>query len=267
MKYLFRIVLLGIFLYMLASPWLTSEPEAEGKPAVEVVTETPEIEVPLHDVDLPDFAAIHDISERKHIFFSMLKPYVVAENKAILAKRELLDHALTELELGFQLPAHQIAQLADIFKDYKVAGTINEENLLIALNRVDSLPVGMVLTQAANESGWGTSRFARIGLNFFGLWCFKEGCGLVPNKRNHGSHHEVAAFTSLEAGVAAYFKNINTHAAYQALRDLRQSNRDEPSHILAAQLLNGLGSYSERGQDYIDELNQMLITNQRYFGE
>ena len=41
--------------------------------------------------------------------------------------------------------------------------------------------------QAANESAWGTSRFARIGLNFFGQWCYSKGCGMVPKRRNTGA--------------------------------------------------------------------------------
>jgi len=267
MKLLIRLLAITFFAYMLASPWLL-KPELPGQDdqVAEQVIE-PVVEKPLHDVVLPDFANMTNVQQRKQAFFDLLKPYVIAENQRILKQREIIDLALTELELGFDIPSSQIASLKTILAEYKIEPVVNEENLLVAIKRVDLIPRSMVLTQAANESGWGTSRFARIGLNFFGLWCFKEGCGMVPNKRNAGSNHEVAAFKTLEQSVRAYFRNINTHPAYKQLRDLRQSNRYDEQLILAEKLLYGLESYSERGHEYIEELNQMLITNQRYFSD
>ena len=51
------------------------------------------------------------------------------------------------------------------------------------LQRVDVVPVSLVVAQAANESAWGKSRFAREGNNLFGIWCYTEGCGIVPKLR------------------------------------------------------------------------------------
>ncbi|HKJ91279.1 MAG TPA: glucosaminidase domain-containing protein, partial [Oceanipulchritudo sp.] len=41
--------------------------------------------------------------------------------------------------------------------------------------RVDVIPPSLALAQAALESGWGTSRFAREGNNLFGIWCYTPG--------------------------------------------------------------------------------------------
>ncbi|WP_372769997.1 glucosaminidase domain-containing protein [Pseudoalteromonas sp.] len=267
MKLLLKVILFCLFGYMLVSPWLDKSAQSLVSDKEETLPKPIVKEKPLHNVKLPDFVNMRNVQKRKKAFFDLLRPYIVAENKRILKQREQVDLALTELELGFAIPKYQINALKDIFAKYKIDDEINEESLTVALNRVDSIPIAMVLTQAANESGWGTSRFARIGLNFFGLWCFREGCGMVPNQRNEGRNHEVAAFKSLEQSVKAYFRNINTHPAYQQLRDLRQSNRYDEQIILAEKLLYGLGSYSERGHAYIEELNQMLVTNQRYFSE
>ena len=64
------------------------------------------------------------------------------------------------------------------------------------------------------ESAWGTSRFAREGNNLFGQWCYKTGCGIVPKRRGEGQVHEVASFESVDAAVASYLRNINSHRAY-----------------------------------------------------
>ena len=51
------------------------------------------------------------------------------------------------------------------------------------LKRVDIIPISLVLAQAANESSWGESRFAKKGNNYFGMWCYTPKCGIVPQKK------------------------------------------------------------------------------------
>ena len=133
------------------------------------------------------------------------------------------------------------------------------------LVRVDIIPTSLVLVQAANESAWGTSRFARIGLNFFGIWCYRTGCGMVPGGRNTGAKHEVAAFQSVDAAVSGYFNNINKHNAYHVFRTIRAELRAQDQPLDAEILATGLLPYSERGAQYVLDLTDMLRHNQRYF--
>jgi Bax protein len=127
------------------------------------------------------------------------------------------------------------------------------------------VPVPLVLVQAANESAWGTSRFARIGLNYFGIWCYRKGCGMVPNGRTVGAIHEVAAFQSVDKAVASYFKNINTHNAYMIFRTIRAQLRAQNQPLIPKVLATGLIPYSERGVDYVIDINTMLRQNQAFF--
>ena len=69
------------------------------------------------------------------------------------------------------------------------------------------------------------------------------------------------------AAVTSYFKNINTHAAYKELRSIRADLRLQEKPISATKLSYGLISYSERGEAYIEELNQMINQNRAYFDE
>mgnify|MGYP002064425563 CR=1 FL=1 len=104
---------------------------------------------------------------------------------------------------------------------------MGDETALLAelRRRVDTVPIRLALAQAAKESGWGTSRFARKGNNFFGQWCYDEGCGLVPRARGEGRSHEVRAFDSPGDSVASYLRNINTHHGYRELRHARAGLR------------------------------------------
>nr|WP_285817562.1 glucosaminidase domain-containing protein [Echinimonas agarilytica] len=128
-------------------------------------------------------------------------------------------------------------------------------------SRINTVPVALALAQAAKESGWGTSRFARQGNNLFGQWCFSKGCGLVPLQRKPGAKHEVATFDSPAYSVDAYVRNINANGAYQLLRQHRQSLQNQAMPELVKALILGLGSYSERGQAYVHEVDAMIDNN------
>ena len=124
--------------------------------------------------------------------------------------------------------------------------------------RVDTLPVPLVLVQAAKESGWGTSRFAREANNLFGQWCFRAGCGIVPARRAAGAKHEVRDFDSVDDSVAAYLHNINTGKVYRRLREIRQDLREAGKKLDGSLLADGLLFYSQRREDYINEVKRML---------
>jgi Bax protein len=151
----------------------------------------------------------------------------------------------------------------NLAKIYKVRiDTLNDKAAWTSLiHRVDIVPVPLALAQSANESNWGTSRFAQQGNNFFGLWCFVEGCGLVPARRDKGATHEVASFKSVEESVAYYILNLNTLMAYQPLRTIRRQHRDQGKTLTGSAMAAGLINYSERGEDYVQDIQTMIRIN------
>lgn len=118
-----------------------------------------------------------------------------------------------------------------------------------------------MLAQAAKESGWGTSRFAREGNNYFGIWCFFKGCGVTPLRRDAGRSHEVAIFDSVEQGLRYYIRAINTHVAYDGMRDLRAEKRRNNKALAGVTLASRLERYSERGMAYVREVQSMIRYN------
>ena len=126
------------------------------------------------------------------------------------------------------------------------------------LQRVDVVPVSLVVAQAANESAWGKSRFAREGNNLFGIWCYTEGCGIVPKLRKDEAKHEVRRYDSFKDSVADYMKNINRHRAYQKLREIRAAERAAGRELNGHRLAAGLGTYSEIGNEYIKRIRAII---------
>lgn len=210
---------------------------------------------------VPDFADIYDVNERKREFFAYLLPAIEETNARIYEQRELLLSLADKYLEGESLTRQEIKWLERLSDYYRVEEAELEGMLSALVSRVDIVPATVVLIQAANESGWGTSRFAREGLNFFGQWCWTPGCGIVPGARPEGQVYEVRRFDSMEASVMAFVRNLNTHFAYEDLRVMRLEEREMDDTVSSATITAGLMSYSERGQDYIDELNQMIRIN------
>lgn len=213
--------------------------------------------------EVPNFNDFADVRDKKQAFFGYLAPIVKAENAKIEAERNSALELENIRKNGTKLTKQQRQQLEAIASRYNVEVDYDdlEATFGVLMRRVDVVPEALVLVQAANESGWGTSRFAVDALNFFGQWCFSPGCGLVPDSRVDGMNHEVRKFDSVNASVRSYLRNINTHPAYFDLRRLRAERRSAGADLRALDLTPGLLSYSERGENYIHELNSMIRVN------
>jgi Bax protein len=211
---------------------------------------------------IPAFGEIMDVKEKKETFFAYMNAKVQVANDDVWAER-LFILGLQERFESSNLQDEELLELTSLGAYYRVA---TPEQLDIQyfeklLVRVDVVPASLALAQAANESGWGTSRFAREGRNFFGIWCYEAGCGIAPARRNAGAKHEVRKFSSVLEGVRAYLHNINTGGAYQELREIRAAIRDEGKKPSGKQVAQGLVRYSERGEEYITEISAMIRQN------
>ena len=130
-----------------------------------------------------------------------------------------------------------------------------------ALYKLDVIPAGLVLGQAAYESGYGTSRFAAKGNALFGQWTY-GGKGLVPEQqRKELGDHRIAAYDWPFDSVRGYFINLSAHPAYEAFRRLRADMRAAGKPLDCMELVQGLKSYSERGQKYMDTLRGIIRVN------
>jgi len=212
--------------------------------------------------DVPNFASFTDVNNKKAAFFSYLQPAYDLISQEILAKRQQLQ--AWQKRVG-QLTEAEKQQLTELAAFYKTSGTDDSDLIVNLLQHIDVIPEALVFSQAANESGWGTSRFARQGYNFFGQWCFSRGCGFVPSQRDADAIHEVAKFDSLAASMRSYHRNINRNTRYQPLRSLREQQRQDNQAFDACAWAQGLEGYSERKQDYVDELRNMMRQNRQYW--
>ena len=207
---------------------------------------------------LPDFSKYSDVNQKKNDFFTYLLPRVKQANDNILKERRSLLAMLANLP---NLNNDELDKLQNLKQKYEVEIDDASQAINELLKRVDIIPASLALAQAANESAWGTSRFARKGNNLFGQWCYVKGCGIVPKQREGHEKHEVAKFDDVQGSIESYMRNLNSQASYEKLRELRQQAREEEQTITGIKLANGLWSYSTRREAYIHEIQAMIRFN------
>lgn len=202
---------------------------------------------------------------RKRAFFMGLLPMVLLANQEIAREREEVLQILARYRVMETRPGDQ-ERIEQIMARYRLRGQpfTDHRTRTRLLKRVDTIPPALVLAQAANESAWGTSRFAQTGNNLFGEWTFRPGTGMVPDDRPAGEIYEVRRFSSLYASIRSYMNNLNSHNAYANLRDIREKLRSSNQPVTGLALAQGLVNYSQRGVDYIDEIQAMIRQNKLY---
>jgi Bax protein len=215
--------------------------------------------IAMRSGSLPDFRQYPAGPERKTEFFSFVHPLIASENERVLRARHRLKSLDTEDETGWL----DTIWLNGLASDYGIETQEMEPVDIIdmLLPRVDIVPESLALAQAAKESGWGTSRFAREGNNLFGEWCFDPGCGIVPGNRAKGRSHEVRNFSKPGKSIRSYIRNLNTHESYQDFRDTRAGMRATGKDLSGLLLAEQLSRYSERRLVYIDEIRNLIRAN------
>lgn len=209
--------------------------------------------------DLPDFDH-ESVDERKQAFFEYLRPIVRYYNERISEERRWLLEATGAGRPGW-LDRYRLRSLAAKYR-IDLNAVDSEKAIDLLRRRVDTVPESLVLVQAAKESGWGRSRFAREGNALFGQRCHDPGCGIVPGGRSAEGTFEVQAFDTAGESVESYIRNLNTHERYIGLRRARQQLRERGVEVTGVELAGHLDDYSERGPQYVAEIRSMIRQNE-----
>jgi len=204
------------------------------------------------------------VNDKKELFYRSLLPLILYSNETILENRARLKKSAGTPKGSER---EWLAGLAANYGLLKAGENLPKGDGLSALvaelmMRVDAVPPSLALGQAAYESGYGTSRFAREGNALFGQWTY-GGKGMQPKqKRASKGNYGVAAYDWPLESVRGYMRNLNTHRAYQKLRDKRAAARSMDRKPTGDELADTLTSYSERGAEYVKSLKGIMRTNE-----
>ena len=205
----------------------------------------------------PDLSHIAMPADRKVMFIKSSLPLILHVNELILAERMRIEILATLSEAWIELDSEDVAWLEKLRKRHD----LEKLDFEALLRRIDVIPPSLAIAQAAEESGWGTSRFAREGNALFGQRIYKGKRGIVPKRRDDGERHKVRAFDHLIDGIKAYADNLNSHSAYASFRKAREKMRLAGVPIDGDELAKTLVRYSERREDYVRAIRQIIRTN------
>jgi Bax protein len=193
---------------------------------------------------------------QKQSFIDLVLPLIAAANAEIDSRRAAIQQAFDN---GDRLSLEKWAAL------YKIDGVDLDDETLFRrlLFRADKVPVPLALAQAAIESGWGTSRFARDGNALFGQWAWTADAGIRPLEATD-DRVVVRSFSSLFDSVRAYIHNLNTHYSYADFRAERAEVRTLPARQKTDRLVTHLHSYAEIGMAYVKKLQRLIKSNNLY---
>jgi len=208
---------------------------------------------PIYLTKLPrDLKTLGDTKKKRELFIKIILPLILDENNKITEDREKLFKILGK---NFNTVGERV-WLKRRFKEYK----IDDQDLAKLKMRMDIVPVSLALAQAANESGWGTSRFALEGNALFGQWTWSKK-GISPKNKDPNASHKILQFQILKASVRAYKNNLNTHNAYQEFREKRAQLRQENKQITGLDLVTYVKNYASIGEKYVVILEDIIKRN------
>ncbi len=200
---------------------------------------------------------------KKDIFFKLITPAILRANELIQIER---NHLIALAKNPASLNDEAKEWFLKIAKKYKVVKkdenlTINDTTIDKLLLRVDTIAPSLALAQAAQESGWATSRFASEGNALFGQWTTSKTAMIPSKQRSQFSNFGLARFKTPQDSVNSYMLNLNTHNAYNKLRQKRFNLRKEGKIATGLALCETLDKYSERGDEYVTDLKKMINYN------
>ncbi len=182
----------------------------------------------------------------KSRFVEILYPLILKEEEKILKERKFVESFFAKFEsVGIVTPV-EVKKLEAIAKKYRIKSLYDKEEYL---KRVDTIPVSMVLAQAAIESSWGKSRFVRKANNLFGEWTWGKR-GIIPKNRPKGKRYKIRIFNSLQDSIASYMRNLNRHWAYKEFREARYLARKMGKPFGGFTASAYLTRYSQLGEKY-----------------
>ncbi|MDX8335090.1 MULTISPECIES: glucosaminidase domain-containing protein [Cetobacterium] len=175
------------------------------------------------------------VRSRKEVFISMLLPSIEVVNKEI-------DRDIAIVNALSKKNAHTSSEkkeLDRIFKAYKVSAY----NWSELKKRMIKYPTSLILSQAAIESGWGTSKVFREKNNLFGMNAYKH---------TNSTYKE---YDSIKDSVKDFVLTLSRVSVYKSLRTKVRAG-ETPEDIA-----HGLTSYSELKGAYIKKVQTMLKHN------
>jgi Bax protein len=229
-------------------------------------TYNPDKEIDTNSYNESLFEGKINIPDSHKDFILKLIPLIQHSNQEVLIERErlLLIYSMVSDEKRIRLPEKRwLKKLENKYRGKTNAKLFENDQQTILdylnelLSRVDMIPIRFALAQAAIESGWGNSRFCKQGHAYFGIHCYKSGCGIKAKDDEEGGF-EVKTYQTAQESVTDYVLFLNSKRSMQRFRNERINYFHKDIEQSLPRLARSIKGYSTIGQTYQFMLESIL---------
>ncbi len=173
-----------------------------------------------------DFATVADEKKRNELFIKILAPLTLRLNNEILDERRSIQLAAKNFETTGELTPEQEkfveekAAKYDIFTRFK--GHRRYKYLFSELlRRVHVVLPSLLITAAALETNWGTSRIVKDGNSLYKTLVWHTDDGLKPIGETEDDTYRIKTYPNIYASMQEFAIKLNSHIGFEPLRNLR----------------------------------------------
>lgn len=178
-----------------------------------------------------DYNTLTDEAQRNALFIKILTPLALKLNQELKAERKIIEDIAEKFNKEGKLSSAETktvenaATKYDIFsrlKDYERYSFLLSE----LLNRIDAIPPSIMITAAAIETNWGTSRIVKEGNSLYKMLVWHTDKGLKPKGETEDDTYRIKTYPDIYASMKDFALKINSHNVFAVMRNMRRERRE-----------------------------------------
>ncbi len=183
-----------------------------------------------------DYNDLTDEKERNTLFIKILTPLALRLNQEILKERAEISAISQKFNRGEELSSADISLIEEQSVKYDVftrlKGQERYNNLLKELLvRVDQIPPSIMITAAAIETNWGTSRIVKEGNSLYKQLVWHTDQGLKPLGETEDDSYRIKTYPDIYTSMQEFALKINSTPTFKSLRNFRRERRERTSNM------------------------------------
>ena len=197
---------------------------------------------------------------RPALFYEMMLPLILKANETLAAEREQVVTLKKEFDQNGDLTPESMEKLKEWITRYDVKLSDDLGTLFdTLLPKVDAVTPTLMLAMAAEDSGFGTSRYAREYNSVFHErdW---DGNGIVPDeKQKEGPQYRIKVFPSLYEAVLSRMRYLNTNGYFGNYRIARARYRRTDNLMRGYSVAHLLINFPYKTIKYPDIIKHLIV--------
>ena len=197
---------------------------------------------------------------RPALFYEMMLPVILKANETLAEERKQVLLLKKEFDETGNLTENSMNNLNEWIKKYDVKASDDLDTLFSALiPRVDGVTPTLLLTMAAQDSGFATSRYAREYNAVFNQrdW---DGKGAVPDEpQKEGPQYRIKVFDSLYDAVISQIHYLNTNGYFENYRIARAKYRRSNNLMRGYSIAHLLINFPYKPFKYPDIIKHLIL--------